>query len=232
MSEDAPGLMEDRLAAAGFSCVAGADEVGRGALAGPLFAAAVILPEDARLEGLRDSKLCTRLQRERLAEKIKELAVSYAIVRARPSHIDKVGLQRTNREVLRRALRTLSRTPDYVLVDFMRMRRLPYPGIIVKKADAVSRNVAAASILAKVHRDRVMRRYHRKFPQYGFASNVGYGTRYHWNALKTHGPSAIHRRSFFGVLGFPDEHGVLVPHQARHLEEPGEPGPALEVEES
>ncbi|MDQ4058432.1 MAG: ribonuclease HII, partial [Actinomycetota bacterium] len=178
-----------------------------------------------------DSKACTRLQRERLAEQIKEIALCYSVVRAQPSRIDRVGLQKCNREVLSRALRSLAECPDYVLVDFMRMRRLPFRGLTVKKADAVSRNVAAASILAKVHRDRAMRRYHRRFPQYGFASNVGYGTRYHWSALKRHGPSEIHRRSFFGVLGFPDEDGVLIPHGARDLEEPDRPDVDL-IEES
>lgn len=221
MTGDASGILERRLADAGFRNVAGADEVGRGALAGPLVAAAVILPEDADLPGLRDSKLCTRLQRERLAAQIHEIAVSVSIVRVRPDRIDRVGLQRCNLLALRRALKGLDVVPDYVLLDAFRMKRLRWPGLAVKKADVVSKNVAAASIVAKVHRDAAMRRYHRKHPNYGFASNVGYGTAEHWAALREFGPSPIHRLSFYGVTGFPedletDENGVRARWEARH----------------
>jgi ribonuclease HII len=213
-----PGRLEERLTEVGFCNVAGADEVGRGALAGPLVAAAVILPPDADIEDLRDSKLCTRLQRERIARQIHDIALAVSIVRVRPDRIDRDGIQRCNLQALRRALKRLEVTPDYVLVDAFRMKRLAWPGLAVKKADVVSRNVAAASIVAKVARDRTMRRYHRKYPQYGFVTNVGYGTSEHWAALKSYGPSDIHRRSFFGVLGFPDEDGVFRPHPARDLD--------------
>jgi ribonuclease HII len=204
-TEPACGLMEDRLARAGFDHVAGADEVGRGALAGPLFAAAAVLPHGVDIEGLRDSKLCTRLQRERLAQEIREVALAYCVVRVRPQKIDKVGLQRCNLEALRRALKGLSVKPDYALIDAFRLKRLPFPALGVIKADVVSKSVAAASILAKVDRDAAMRRYARRHPGYGFATNVGYGTREHWRALKERGPSEIHRRSFYGVTGFPDD---------------------------
>lgn len=219
MTSAAVGLMERRLAEAGFSQVAGVDEVGRGALAGPLVAAAVILPPEAGIEGLRDSKLCTPLQRERLSEQIVDLALAYSIVRVQPSRIDRAGLQRCNLQALRRALKSLSLTPDYVLIDGFRLKRLQWPGLAVKKADAVSKNVAAASIVAKVHRDRSMRRYHRRHPEYGFSTNVGYGTSEHWAALKRFGPSPIHRLSFYGVTGFPDEDGSLHPPKARHFGE-------------
>jgi ribonuclease HII len=205
--------------------VAGADEVGRGALAGPLVAAAVILPPDARLPGLRDSKQCTRVQRERLARAIREVAVAVSVARVQPDRIDRIGLQRCNLEALRRALRGLSVGPDYVLVDAFRMRRLPWPGLAVKKADVVSRSVAAASIVAKVHRDAAMRRYHRKFPEYGFKTNVGYGTREHWDALGRLGPCRIHRRSFYGVLGFEGSEGPPL-----DLVEDDPDGPAAGVE--
>jgi ribonuclease HII len=219
MTPDAPGLMEARLAEVGFEHVAGVDEVGRGALAGPLIAAAVILPPDTEIEGLKDSKMCTPRQRERLAEQIQEVAIATSIVRVQHWRIDREGLQRCNLQALRKAVKTLDVAPDYLLVDGFRMKRLPCPGLGVKKADAVSRNVAAASIVAKVHRDAIMRRYHRKHPDYGFTSNKGYGTRYHWNALMRLGPSSVHRLSFFGVLGFPDENGVLRPHGARESSE-------------
>ena len=219
MTDDASGILEARLADAGFTHVAGADEVGRGALAGPLVAAAVILPEGASIPGLKDSKMCTRLQREQLARQIHEIAVSVSIVRVRPDRIDRVGLQRCNLQALRKALKGLDVTPDYVLLDAFRMKRLRWPGLAVKKADVVSKNVAAASIVAKVHRDAAMRRYHRKHPQYGFASNVGYGTSEHWAALKRHGPCAIHRLSFYGVTGFPEENGDPSALEARDFRE-------------
>jgi ribonuclease HII len=222
MAQDACGLMEERLAAAGFERVAGTDEVGRGALAGPLVAAAVILPPDIRIEGLRDSKMCTKLQLQKLNEKIQDVALAISIVRVRPDRIDRHGLNPANLAALRRALKTLDTEPDYVLVDAFKMKRLSWPALAVKKGDAVSRNVAAASIVAKVYRDRIMRRYHRKHPQYGWATNVGYGTRHHWNALQRYGPSPIHRRSFFGVIGFPDESGVIIPHPARDWDGQGE----------
>jgi ribonuclease HII len=204
---------------AGFEHVAGADEVGRGALAGPLFAAAVILPPGCELPGLKDSKLCTKLQRERLATSIKEVALAYSIVRVQHGSIDRRGLQRSNLQALRKAVTSLEVEPDYVLVDCFRLKRLAYPALGVKKGDAVSRSVAAASILAKVERDASMRRYHRRYPEYGFASNVGYGTRHHWRALQRYGPSPVHRRSFYGVIGFRDEDGVIRPHKARDLDE-------------
>jgi ribonuclease HII len=217
---DAPGVMEARLSEAGFRLVAGVDEVGRGALAGPLFAAAVILPEDAHIPGLRDSKMCTRLQRERLAREIRDTAVAFSVVRVQHDRIDRLGLQRCNLDALRRALKGLAVAPEYVLLDCFKLRRLSVSALAVKKADAVSKNVAAASIVAKVHRDAAMRRYHRRWPMYNFAENVGYGTSEHWSALRRFGPSPIHRRSFYGVTGFPEDHGFLPTGTARHLSEP------------
>jgi ribonuclease HII len=220
MVHDASGLMESRLFSAGFERIAGADEVGRGSLAGPLVAAAVVLSPDVQIEGLRDSKMLTKLQRSRLAAEIHEKAVAVSIVHAPHSSIDRTGLQKANLRALRRALVNLDVEPDYAIVDCFKLRRLSCPSLGVKKGDAVSRAVAAASIVAKVHRDQVMTRYHRRYPRYGFASNSGYGTRHHWNALKRFGPSPIHRLSFFGVYGFPDEDGVIRPHVARDFEEP------------
>lgn len=207
MEGDAIGLLEARLGDRGFTRVAGTDEVGRGALAGPLVAGAVVLPVGAEIPGLRDSKLCTRAQREKLAEQIYEVALSVSIVRVQPWKIDRAGLQKCNLQALRKALNGLEVAPDYVLVDCFKLKRLPYPALAVKKGDVVSKAVAAASIVAKVHRDAAMRRYHRKHPRYGFATNVGYGTREHWDALNEWGPCDIHRRSFYGVLGFPDDGG-------------------------
>lgn len=217
MVEDASGLMERRLHAAGYEYVAGADEVGRGSLAGPLYAAAVILPPDVDIPGLRDSKMCTKKQRERLAGEIKDAAVAYSIVKVTHSAIDQKGLNPSNLKALRRAITSLDVSPEYALVDCFRLKRMPCPSLGVKKADAVSKSVAAASIIAKVERDAAMRRYHRRFPKYGFATNAGYGTRAHWNALIEYGPSPVHRLSFYGVTGFFDENGVVRPHKARDL---------------
>jgi ribonuclease HII len=233
MAGEAVGLLERRLAEAGFATVAGVDEVGRGALAGPLVAAAVVLPADAEIEGLKDSKLCTRRQRERLAAAIEEVALAVSVVRVRPERIDRLGLQRCNLDALRRALRGLQVEPDYVLVDGFRLRRLAWPSLAVKKGDAVSKAVSAASVVAKVYRDALMRRYHRRHPAYGFATNVGYGTAEHWEALRTHGPCPLHRRSFYGVAdpwaAFPVaagcDDGVAGGHPARDLGERGCPPP-------
>src|SRR5918999_4000511 len=218
MVVDAAGLLEAELVDAGFTHVAGADEVGRGALAGPLVAAAVILPPGAELPGLRDSKMCTAAQRERLAREIRRVALSVSVVKVRSDRIDRRGLNPCNLDALRRALKGLSVTPDYVLVDAFRIRRLPWPGLAVKKADVVSKSVAAASVVAKVHRDAAMRRYHRRFPAYGFDTNVGYGTRAHWEALDRLGPCDIHRRSFYGVTGWAGRDGVASAPEARDLE--------------
>ena len=190
---------ERHLREHGFRFIAGADEAGRGALAGPLVAAAVILPEDFDLEGLDDSKLLTRLQRERCYERIMEHAVAFSVCRAMPSRIDHRGLHRSNKFLLRRALRSLDVTPDYVLTDGWPVGYIPFPHLAIKKGDAVTASVAAASVVAKVTRDRSMDRYHRRFPVYGFDTNRGYGTRKHWDALEAHGPSPIHRISFKGV---------------------------------
>lgn len=224
------GSMERRLAAAGFELVAGADEVGRGALAGPLVAAAVILPPGVEIDGLRDSKMCTRRQREELAAEIRRVALATSVVRVQPDKIDRRGLNPCNLEALRRAIRSLDRAPEYVLVDGFAVRRLPYPALAVKKGDAVSASVAAASIIAKVTRDAAMRRYHRRHPGYGFATNVGYGTREHWDALVKLGPCAIHRRTFYGVMGFDPDPAERDRRRARrgHGAAPG-PGGEKEV---
>jgi ribonuclease HII len=193
------GRFERHLRDHGFPLIAGADEAGRGALAGPLVAAAVILPEDFDLCGLNDSKQLTRLQRERCYERILEHAIAISVCRAMPSRIDHRGLHRSNKFLVRRAVRSLDVAPDYVLTDGWPVGYIPFPHLGVRKGDAVCASVAAASVIAKVTRDRTMRRYHRRFPVYGFDTNVGYGTRAHWDALERHGASPIHRMSFKGV---------------------------------
>jgi ribonuclease HII len=183
----------------GFSRIAGADEAGRGALAGPLVAAAVILPPEFDLEGVNDSKLLTANQREEAYVRIVRDAVAWTVCRCRSTRIDRRGLQKTNLWLLRRCVTTLSIEPDYVLTDGFPVKRLGVPNLSIKKGDAVTASVAAASIVAKVTRDRMMDRYHRRFPVYGFDHNRGYGTNEHRDAIRRHGPSPIHRYSFKGL---------------------------------
>lgn len=191
---------ERRLREQGFRLIAGADEAGRGALAGPLVAAAVILPDGFDLDGLNDSKQLTRLQREACYAHITAQAVAVAVVRATPPRIDRRGMHRSNLSLLRRALFRLPVQPEYVITDGFPVRGMPLPHLAIKKGDAVTASVAAASVVAKVVRDGIMDRYHRRYPDYGFDTNRGYGTRRHWDALDRLGPCPIHRRSFKGVL--------------------------------
>lgn len=193
------GRYERGLREHGFSRIAGVDEAGRGALAGPLVAAAVILPAGFDLEGIADSKVLTALQRECAYDRIVRDAVAWSVCRCMPTRIDRRGLHKTNVWLLRRCVTTLSIEPDYVLTDGFPVRRLPMPNLSIKKGDAVTASVASASIVAKVTRDRMMDRYHRRFPIYGFDHNRGYGTREHRAAIREFGPSPIHRFSFKGL---------------------------------
>jgi ribonuclease HII len=192
---------ERRLRDQGFRLIAGADEAGRGALAGPLVAAAVILPAGFDLEGIGDSKALTPLQRDHAYERITAGALGFSVCRAMPRRIDHRGLHRSNLFLLKRALRGLPVEPDYVLTDGpWRLRGVTIPHLPMVCGDAVTASVAAASIVAKVTRDRMMERYHRRWPDYGFDHNRGYGTRHHWQTLDRLGPTPIHRLSFNGVV--------------------------------
>ena len=193
------GRYERGLREQGFHLIAGVDEAGRGALAGPLVAAAVILPPEFDLDGINDSKVLTALQRESAFARIVRDAVAWSACRCMPTRIDRRGLQKTNVWLLRRCITTLSVVPDYVLSDGFPVKRLGIPNLSIKKGDAVTASVAAASIVAKVTRDRMMDRYHRRFPAYGFDHNRGYGTHEHRDAIRRHGPSPIHRYSFKGL---------------------------------
>jgi ribonuclease HII len=186
---------ERALRAQGFGLVAGADEAGRGALAGPLVAAAVVLPEDFDPEGIDDSKVLTANQREAAYARIVEAAV-FAVAKAEPAVIDRRGLHRSNISLLRRCVRALRPEPEYALTDGFPVPKLPCPALAIKKGDAVAVSVAAASIVAKVTRDRIMRRMHRRFPEFGFDHNKGYGTPEHLEVLDRLGPTPIHRLSF------------------------------------
>jgi ribonuclease HII len=212
---------ERRLRREGFRLLAGVDEAGRGALAGPLVAAAVVLPDDFDPDGVEDSKLLTPLQRRRAFDRVTAEAVAVSVCKAMPRRIDRAGLHRTNKSLLRRAVRSLPLAPDFVLADGFPLHRMgELPCLSVRKGDVVSVSVAAASVVAKVTRDRMMERYHRRFPVYGFDTNRGYGTRKHWEALWRMGPCPIHRLSFAHVTNplSPEEY-LAWKREERRLEE-------------
>lgn len=194
---------EGELFAAGFRLIAGADEVGRGALAGPVVAAAVILNPFDVPEGINDSKKLTRLQRERLEPEIKARAIAFSIARVEHFEIDQINIHRASLLAMHRAIKGLNPQTDYVLIDGRhKLPDLDCPQMTIIKGDCLSASVAAGSIIAKVARDRWMREYDEQFPGYGFASHVGYNTRVHQEAIARLGPSAIHRLTFGGVQSY------------------------------
>lgn len=195
----APGHIERALARRGFLRVAGVDEAGRGALAGPLVAAAVILPTGWAPDGLADSKLLTPAQRDRLYDEIRAGALAIGVKRITNERLDRIGLQTANIRALQVALRKLDARPDYVLVDGLFHLRLRVPSLRVIKGDRVSTNVAAASIVAKVTRDRMMLRLAERHRGYGWERNKGYGAPEHLDALDRLGPTPVHRRCFATV---------------------------------
>lgn len=193
---------EKKLADQGYRVIAGVDEVGRGAWAGPLAAAAVVLPLGCRIPGVRDSKLLPKERREDLAEKIMEKAIAWSIAMITVETIDECGLGAANLLALRQAVESLSIGADYVLSDAFDLTRFGLSCTPVIHGDARVFSIAAASILAKVHRDRRMEAYAEDFPMYGFERHRGYGTPEHQEALRLFGPSALHRRSFEPIRAY------------------------------
>ena len=176
--------------------VCGVDEAGRGPLAGPVYAAAVILPPDVRIEGLNDSKKLTEKKREALFPVICETATSFSIAFADEKEIDAYNILQATYLAMRRAVEGLNVPADYALIDGNRMPPLVIAGETIIKGDAVCQSIAAASVLAKVSRDRFMLEMDAKYPQYGFSKHKGYGTKEHYAALREFGPSPIHRLTF------------------------------------
>ncbi len=185
--------------AQGLRRVAGVDEVGRGPLAGPVVAAAVILDPARRIAGLRDSKLLTQVQREHLAEVIRAKALAIGLGEADSATIDRINVLEATRLAMRQALVQLSTPPQLILIDAVRLPALGCPQRAIIKGDRRSASIAAASIVAKVHRDRLMTEWDRDYPRYGFAEHKGYATTDHLAALRRYGPCPLHRRSFRGV---------------------------------
>lgn len=189
---------ERALGRAGFVRIAGSDEAGRGACAGPLVAAACLLPARP-IDGLDDSKKLTEAARERLYDEILRRAVSWSVVRVEPHECDALGMHVANLEALRRAVWRLEVEPDFVLTDGFPVDGLGCPSLAMWKGDAVAASVAAASIIAKVTRDRIMRQYHELYPDYRFDVHKGYCTQLHQGVLDAHGPCAIHRLKWDNV---------------------------------
>lgn len=189
------------LSGAGFGRVAGVDEAGRGACAGPLVAASVVLNEEAvaGLPGLTDSKLLTPSSRERIHDQILALASDWAVVIVEPQHCDELGVHQANLIALRQAVLRLPQPPDFVVVDGFDVAGLGIPSLAVWKGDRVVPQVSAASVLAKVTRDRMMVELHQEYPEYGFDKHKGYITSHHQSRLELHGPSPVHRLSYRNV---------------------------------
>jgi ribonuclease HII len=202
--------LERSLRRRGFAAVAGADEAGRGACAGPLVAAACVLPPGrrGRVPGLADSKLLTPTVREQVYAEVVARAVAWSVVAIPVEELDARGMHVTNLEALRRAVMTLDPGPDYVLTDGFPVPGLGRPALAVWKGDRVAACVAAASVLAKVTRDRMMLELHQKWPEYDFAGHKGYITDEHSAALDRHGPCPQHRTRFVNVARARDAHAA------------------------
>lgn len=206
-------VMEGSLRRRGFASIAGADEAGRGACAGPLVAAACVLPAGrrGRVPGLADSKLLTPATRDQVYGEVVERAVAWSVVSIAVPELDARGMHVTNIEALRRAVSVLDPGPDYVLTDGFPVNGLAQPTLAVWKGDRVAACVAAASVLAKVTRDRLMLELDARFPQYGFAVHKGYITDGHAEALDRHGPCSEHRMRFVNVARARDAHAARTP---------------------
>ncbi len=194
--------IENEYREKGFNIICGVDEAGRGPLAGPVYAAAVILPSDCVIEGLNDSKKLTEKKREALFDEIKEKALDYGIASADEKEIDEINILNATFLAMKRAIDSLSVKPDLALIDGNQKPHTDIEEVTVIKGDAKSMSIAAASVLAKVSRDRFMLEMAEKYPQYEFARHKGYGTKLHYEKIAQYGVCDIHRRTFLKkILG-------------------------------
>lgn len=191
--------IEQQLLRDGFNLIAGVDEVGRGALAGPVVAAAVILDLNNIPKGLNDSKRLSQKQREKLTVEIKASALAVSIAEVSPEEIDKINIHQASLKAMTKAITNLKLSPNYLLIDGFALSKLKIKQQAIIKGDSLSVSIAAASIVAKVTRDKLMYDYALYWPNYGFEKHVGYATVLHLNNLRKYGPCDIHRRSFRGV---------------------------------
>lgn len=189
-------LFENEAYQKGYKYVCGVDEAGRGPLCGPVVAAAVILPKDAHIEGVNDSKKLSEKKREKLFDDIMENAVAVGIGMSDVDVIEKINILGATKEAMKEAISNLSIRPDYVLIDGNQDINIDIDRQTVVSGDARSESIAAASIIAKVTRDRMLKQYDEMYPEYGFAKHKGYGTKAHIEAIKKYGLSPIHRPSF------------------------------------
>lgn len=187
---------DDKFRSMGYNVIAGIDEAGRGPLAGPVVASAVVLPDKCRLMGINDSKKLTEIKRERLFPQIVENAVAIGVGIVDEQVIDEINILQATIQAMRKAIETLKINPDYILVDALVIPDIGIEQIAIEKGDSLSMSVATASIVAKVTRDRLMMEYDKKYPQYNFAKHKGYGTKEHIEAISKFGPCKIHRRTF------------------------------------
>ena len=196
---------ENEYAKRGYKAICGMDEVGRGPLAGPVVVCALVMPLDGDklIDGVDDSKKLSEKRREALFDKITAAATALSVVRVEPREIDEINILEATKKAMKKAVDEIKDKADIVFVDAVKLD-LPLPTLAIIKGDAKSYNIAAASIVAKVYRDRLMKEYAEQYPQYDFASNKGYGTAKHIAALRQYGATPIHRRSFIGH--FVNEH--------------------------
>jgi ribonuclease HII len=191
---------EEQARSEGFLYVAGVDEVGRGCIAGPVVAAACILdlakpvPQD-----LNDSKKLTEKQRDEIAEELRSTAVSFAVGEVDPEEIDRINILEATKLAMVKAIENLQPSADYLLIDALRLKQLSIPQKPIIKGDSIAYSIAAASVIAKTHRDALMKSFDMEYPQYGFASHKGYGCKTHYDAIREHGPCPLHRKTFRGV---------------------------------
>jgi ribonuclease HII len=198
-SDDTPLLFESLARKTGYRLIVGVDEAGRGPLAGPVVAAAVRIPEDVLLPGVKDSKKMTEAAREQAFFVIHQKAMDIGIGVVSQRYIDQYNILEASLEAMKRAVLSLDKNPEFLLVDGIHAVPISIAQKCIKKGDQRSLSISAASIVAKVYRDRMMRAYHEQFPAYGFSENKGYGTARHLLALKEYGPCPIHRLTFRGV---------------------------------
>ena len=191
---------ENEKRALGYKFICGCDEAGRGPLCGPVVAAAVILPEGEIIEGLKDSKKLTEKKREKLYNEIISRALAYGIAEATPAEIDEINILNASMLAMKRAIEAMEIKADFALIDGNHARGFDIPAEPVIKGDALSYSIAAASVLAKVTRDRGCIELDREYPEYGIAKHKGYPTKDHMDAVRLHGPSPIYRKSFLKFL--------------------------------
>jgi ribonuclease HII len=189
-------VYENALAADGWRLICGVDEAGRGCLAGPVYAAAVILPPNLEIPGLNDSKLLSPAKREELYGVIAEKAITYAVASASESEVDELNILNATYLAMNRAIEKLSPQAEIALIDGNRAKGIQYLNKTIVDGDALCASIAAASILAKVSRDRYMQALANEYPQYMFGQHKGYGTVLHYEMLRLYGPSAVHRQTF------------------------------------